>query len=177
MWSFTGQRFSWSRAQDGRCRIWLDPKSHSLAPDLNQQYPDFEYDEVSFLNDLEAYIVISEGDSNDVVRDVKASHRFAAYSAENDEIVDGCNATVSLIDRKICVEVRLGVKEMQLTLSDLLSATGRADGYYHMSTSSRFIDLTRAFGVKPEAKSKFLAGDISAILWGEVKFSYGFGDL
>ncbi len=120
--------------------------------------------------------MISEGDSNDVVREVKDSHRFAGYSAENDEICDGCNATVSLIDKKICVEIRLGFEQMQLTLSDLLSATGRADGYYHISTSCRFIDLTRSFGVKPEAKSKFLAGDISAMLRGEVKFFYGFAD-
>jgi hypothetical protein len=176
MWSFIGDSFSWSRSQDGKCRIRLFPNSHSLSPNLIQQYPDFEHDEVSFLNGLTTYIVISEGGADDLIRSVKANHRFASYSAEDDEIVEGCNASVSLIDNQICVEFWLPSVQIQFALNDLLVATGRADGYYLVNTGSKFLDLTRSFGVKPEGKARFLAGDLSAILWGGVRMSFGFGD-
>jgi len=172
MWRIVGRKFSWSRIPGGQTRIWVHPEWHVYSPNLNQANPDFEYDEVIQLNAMKAYLIASEGNADDLICEVKASHRDSSYSPEPGDVAKNPIATVTLINSAICFEIRLEAAEIEKLLSDLIVVGTCNNGYFSATISGRLLDLTRSIGVRPDAKEKFLAGDLTLLVTGNLNFSY-----
>jgi hypothetical protein len=174
-WRIVGKKFSWSRDENSRLRIWLYPEWHSLTPNLNQQYPDLEYDEVVRLNALEAYVVVNLGNNSDLVNEVKASHRVAGYFPDQDDPPSETNVIASLIDNRLCFEIRLDERLLEKVLGDLLAVASHFDGHYVIGVGDRLVEFNRSLGLKPDAKALFLGGEIPVMLRGHMSFSFSIG--
>jgi hypothetical protein len=176
MWCLAGKKFSWSRDQDGRLRAWLYPEWHALTPNLNQQYPDFEFEEVLQLNRLKAYVAVEAGTSDDLVRDVKDHHRSIVYTPDVGDDPQKINAMVSLIDSQICIEARMPETLLEKFLGDMLATASQPLGYYKIFFGDRFLDLTTSIGVKIDAKKLFLDGELPILARGRLQYWCAVGD-
>lgn len=172
MWFFIGNQFLWTRDHDGTTTIWLKPEWHECGPDKNRRDPDLEDEEVKRINNLGAYLILTAGGPENLIRSVKDCHRIAGYLPETDDYARKPCATVTLQDSSVCVEMCLAADKLEVLLQDLLRTTSHANGFFTVSLGSRFLDLTRSLGVRPEAKERFLAGNFTVIIDGFSKLGF-----
>ena len=174
MWTFCGSSYGWSIGPEGT-KIDLHPDWHQLTPDLSGPNPDFEFSEVTELNEKDVQLQVIPGDFTTLCSQLAVDCRFRdeEFKPPVDEDRD---VTVHNFEDYIAITWYRSEDEIAEMLRHLQAmGTNRQGGYFHLRFKSSFIVGEFSMGSQQNARAQFFREEKGAALISTRSIAFGGG--